>query len=84
MFARQAAFAVGSDDLAGYSNEVWIDEALVFQPIELTGKRKRVFFRHSDHASLALIVLGRRIRGRGSFPLGLLVLEVRGAADVGG
>ena len=70
--------------MAGYSNEVWIDKALVFQPIKLTGKRERVLFRHTDHASLALIVLGRRIRGRGSFLPGLLALEVRGAADVGG
>ena len=64
-FDCQAAFSVWSDGLACYSNEFWIDVALVFQSIELPSKSKRVILCHTHHSCLVWVLLGWRMRGRG-------------------
>ena len=84
VFACQGAFGVGACDFAGYSDEVLVDEAFVFQPIEFTGKRERILFRHTNHTSLVRILLWCRVRGKGSSLLVPLALEVRRAADGSG
>ena len=83
-FSCQAAFCVWSDGLTCYSDEIWIDVALVFQPVELTSKSERVILRHTHHSFLVWVVLGWRMRGRRPFLQVSLALEVARTAGSGG